>query len=158
MNRAAAFLGLVSAVFAAGCLVLFIYLHVRLEVQQCQPHISVLCVFGVKGAIGISLGVGTFVVFMGLGIIDSINHKGTLVQYWFVSVMTYSVCADLSLPRTHYIASVWAFAIFKWGLTAFYYALKTFRKMSRNQFRPLEEPADDVSGGAEDANNNAIQS
>ena len=65
--------------FAAGSLGFIIYLHVRQEVQQSQPHIPVLCVFGLKGAIGISLGVGAFVVFMGLGIIDSINHKGMLV-------------------------------------------------------------------------------
>ena len=66
------------------------------------------------------------------------------------------LCADLSLPRTHYIASVWAFAIFKWGLTSFFYALKSFRKMSRNQFRPLDEHADD--GGTEDTNSHVIHS
>jgi hypothetical protein len=75
-SRPAAFLGLVSAVFATGCLVQFIYLHVRLEVSSQQPHLLLLCVFGAKGAIGMSVGIGTFVAFLGLGIIDSVNHVG----------------------------------------------------------------------------------
>lgn len=139
-NKPAAFLGLCSAVFAAVCLVQFIYLYVRAEVQQRDPHLPVLCLFGVKGAVGISLGLGTFVVFLGLGIIDSINHK------------------DLSLPETHYIGSVWAFGIFKWGLTAFLYALKTFRKMSGSHFQPLREHLETGSDDFTNTNNSNIQS
>lgn len=74
--RPAAFLGLASSLFAAICLIQVIYLYVRGEVQQLPPHPPVLCLFGVKGAIGMSLGLGAFVAFLGLGIIDSINHVG----------------------------------------------------------------------------------
>ena len=79
-HRPAAFLGLVSSLFAAICLAQVIYLYVRGEVQQQPPHLLVLCVFGVKGAIGMSLGIGAFVAFLGLGIIDSINHVGEFLQ------------------------------------------------------------------------------
>ena len=58
---------------------------------------------------------------------------------------------DISLPRTHYIAAVWAFGNFKWGITAFLYALKAFRKMLRqNQFRPLQEEVDEDSNSTEE--------
>lgn len=132
-NRPAAFLGLLSGVLAAVCLLQFLYLHLRVEVQHRLPHVPLLCLFGVLGALGVSLGVGTFVAFLGLGIVDSIDHK------------------DLSLPETHYISTIWAFANFKWGLTAFYYALKTFRKMSRNQFQLLENTEENTEeNGTED--------
>lgn len=117
-----------------------------MEVKHCRPHLPVLCIFGVTGAIGISLGVGAFVTFMGLGIVDSVNHKGTeLMSYMhLLTTIIYFICfSDLPLPRTHYIAAVWAFGNFKWGLTAFLYALKTFRKMFRSQFQPLREQLED---------------
>lgn len=77
--RAAAYLGLASGVFAAVVLVQFIYLFVRAEVQQRPHHFAVLCLFGVKGVLGMSLGIGAFVAFLGLGIIDSIHHKGKVL-------------------------------------------------------------------------------
>ena len=80
--RPAAYLGLASALFATVCLVQFLYLLVRVEIQHLRPHIHAVCVFGVLGSIGISLGIGAFVTFLGLGIIDSINHKGIVTLMW----------------------------------------------------------------------------
>jgi len=83
--RPAAFLGLISSLFATVCLLQCIYLYVRAEVHQQHPHLPLLCLFGVKGAVGISLGLGAFVAFLGLGIADSVNHKSecVLADLWF---------------------------------------------------------------------------
>ncbi len=42
---------------------------------------------------------------------------------------------------------VWGFANFKWGLTAFLYALKTYRKVYESEFYRLRE---DINGEAEE--------
>ncbi len=39
---------------------------------------------------------------------------------------------DLNLPRSYFLGCVWAFASFKWGVTAFFYSLKTLRRLYRS--------------------------
>ena len=61
---------------AVVCLVEFTYLYVTMEVKQSRPLIPVLGVFGIIGAVGMGAGLGTLVTFLGLGIIDNLDHKG----------------------------------------------------------------------------------
>ena len=144
--RGAAYLGLCSSVFASLALAGYIYVYVRTERQRQQPHLPAIVVFAVIGAVGISVGVGTVVIFLGLGIVDSVNHVGTYCISSFHTCFKFQYIfflSDLPLTHTHYIASVWAFATFKWGLIVFIHALRTFRKMVRNQFSPLQQEARD---------------
>lgn len=76
ITRFAGFWGLTSALFAAVTLAVYIYLYVVKERQRRAPKGLVLTAFGIVGAVGIGLGVGGFVAFLGLGIIDSMNHQG----------------------------------------------------------------------------------
>ena len=78
---AASILGLTSALLSLLCLLQFIYLYMMSEhtpPQACHTfQIPILLVFGGVGALGIGAGVGTFITFLGLGIIDSLNHDRT---------------------------------------------------------------------------------
>ena len=65
-----------SALLATLTLVQFIYLYVVKERRRNAPNPWVLFVFGVVGSIGIGGGVGGFAAYLGLGILDSINHRG----------------------------------------------------------------------------------
>ena len=48
------------------------------EKRRHVPNPWVLFVFGVAGSIGIGAGVGGFAAYLGLGILDSVNHRGTV--------------------------------------------------------------------------------
>ncbi len=41
-----------------------------------RPRVAVLCIFGIVGAVGQGVGLGSLVIFLGLGVIDSVNHRG----------------------------------------------------------------------------------
>ena len=62
--------------FAAISLVLFIYLYVVYERQRKHPTEVVLAIFGCLGAVGMGVGVGGFIAYLGLGIIDAVTHDG----------------------------------------------------------------------------------
>lgn len=71
--------GLSSALLATLTLVQFIYLFVVKERQRRVPNPWALFLFGVFGSIGIGAGVGGFAAYLGLGILDTINHRGVYV-------------------------------------------------------------------------------
>lgn len=62
--------------FAAVTLAVYIYLYVVKETLRRAPKGYVLTMFGIIGTIGIGVGVGAFVAFLGLGIIDTLNDNG----------------------------------------------------------------------------------
>lgn len=68
--------GLTSALLATLTLVQFIYLFVVKERRRNVPNPWVLFVFGVIGSLGIGAGVGGFAAYLGLGVLDTINHRG----------------------------------------------------------------------------------
>ena len=151
--RGAAFLGLISSVFALVSLVQYIYVYVWRDSRKHQPHIPVVCVFAVIGVLGISVGLGSTVTFLGLGIVDSINHQGTYVtsrRNVSNSNITSSVSVK-SLPETYYIGAVWAFGTFKWGLITFLHSLRTLRKLYKSRHDQIDGDADALisdGGGA----------
>lgn len=86
--------GLSSALLATLTLVQFIYLYVVKERQRKVPNPWVLFVFGVFGSIGIGAGVGGFAAYLGLGIIDTINHRGTTSSNNYYCGMITCTCAE----------------------------------------------------------------
>ena len=69
--------GLGSALFATLTLLQFIYLYVVKEKKRNAPNPWVLFIFGLAGTVGTGAGVGGFAAYLGLGILDTINHRGT---------------------------------------------------------------------------------
>ncbi len=65
--------------FAVLSLGQFIYLYVIKEKLRRAPSAVVLTVFGLMGAVGMGVGVGGCVTYLGLGITDSLNHVGEFV-------------------------------------------------------------------------------
>ena len=61
------------------------------------PKGYVLTIFGIIGALGIGLGVGGFVTFLGLGIIDSLNHRGCLNCVSIRCSIEFYVCLQLNV-------------------------------------------------------------
>lgn len=50
------------------------YVYVRTDVQQRLTHVPAIGAFALIGAVGIGGGLGATVIFLGLGIVDSVNH------------------------------------------------------------------------------------
>lgn len=73
--------GFTSAVLAFFTLLQFIYLYVVKERRRKAPNPWVLFVFGLIGAVGLGAGVGGIAAYLGLGIIDSLNHRGTSTHH-----------------------------------------------------------------------------
>ena len=65
-----------------------------------MPNPWALFVFGVFGSIGIGAGVGGFAAYLGLGILDTINHRGN--------------CACVSCD-THASGGEWSAKVCVWG-------------------------------------------
>lgn len=57
----------------------FVYLYTVKDVKRNVPNLWMLFVFALVGAIGVGAGVGGFATYLGLGIVDTINHTGTYV-------------------------------------------------------------------------------
>ena len=74
----AAVLGMTSALLSLVCLLEFIYLYVMNEHTPPQVfrtfQVPILVVFGAVGAVGVGAGIGSFITFLGLGIIEAINE------------------------------------------------------------------------------------
>lgn len=75
-SRPAAYWGLVSSVFATLALFLFIYLYVVKEVRRKTPSGAVLIFVGIVSSLGIGAGLGGFSVYLGLGIIHTLEGDG----------------------------------------------------------------------------------
>lgn len=75
-SRPAAYWGLLSGVFATLSLLLFIYLYVAKEVRKQPPSGTILILLGTVSALGIGAGVGGFCVYLGLGIIHTLEGDG----------------------------------------------------------------------------------
>ena len=72
--------GVGSAFFATLTLLQFIYLYIVKDKKRSAPNPWALFVFGLAGSVGIGAGVGGFAAYLGLGILDSINHRGRVMQ------------------------------------------------------------------------------
>ena len=54
----------------------FIYLYVIKERYRRAPNAIILAVFGLVAGVAIGVGVGGFIAYLGLGIIQSLNGQG----------------------------------------------------------------------------------
>lgn len=70
----------------------FVYLYVVKDVKRNVPHPWILFVFGVVGSIGLGAGVGGFIAYLGLGILDTINNRGTCLQIVVMFITKYVSC------------------------------------------------------------------
>ena len=74
-HSAASILGLVSAILSVVCLLEFVFLYRvskgAVTVSSCSTPVVILVAFGVVGVAGIGIGFGSFVAFLGLGIIET---------------------------------------------------------------------------------------
>jgi len=95
-SRPAAYWGLVSSVFATLALCLFIYLYVAKVVRRQPPSGTALIVVGIVSSLGIGAGVGGFSVYLGLGIIHTLEGDGQ----WCVQCLSRSLHSTFlcSLP------------------------------------------------------------
>ena len=48
------------------------------EKKRSAPNPWILFVFGLAACVGIGAGVGGFAAYLGLGILDTINHRGEI--------------------------------------------------------------------------------
>ncbi len=74
----ASILGFLSAILSVVCLLEFIFLYLvtdgSISVTSCSTHLVVLVTFGVVGVAGIGIGIGAFIAFLGLGIIEVLDN------------------------------------------------------------------------------------
>ena len=74
--------GFTSAVLATLTLIQFIYLYVVKEIRRNVPNPWMLFVFGAIGSLGIGGGVGGFSAYLGLGVLDTLNHRGNCCSHF----------------------------------------------------------------------------
>ena len=138
-SRPAAYWGLASSVFATLALCLFIYLYVAKEVRRQPPSGTALIVVGIVSSLGIGAGVGGFSVYLGLGIIHTLEGDGQ----WCVQCLSRSLhstflgsllpslfpfllpCPGRPLFQTEYIVCVWSFMTWKWAVTSYVYIIRS---------------------------------
>lgn len=72
----AAYWGLVSALFALLTLLLFIYLYITVRPSTKPPLRAVLLLTGVISAVGVAAGVAGFAIYLGLGIVSTLDGDG----------------------------------------------------------------------------------
>jgi len=74
-HSSASILGLMSAILSVVCLVEFAFLYRVSEgaarVGSRSTNLAILVAFGIVGVAGIGIGIGSFVAFLGLGIIET---------------------------------------------------------------------------------------
>lgn len=78
LSRQAAIWALISSMYSASAIAIFIYLYVVREVKHQPPSRWVLLAFGMLSGVALAASFGAFVAYLGLGIIDSINHAGEM--------------------------------------------------------------------------------
>ena len=126
----AAYWGLASAFFASLCLVLFVYLYVTAEAKKQPPSRGVLLLVGALSAVGVAAGVGAFSTYLGLGIINTLHGDGEsaaepVPRPELAAPSSLLPPADRPLFQTEYIVCVWAFMTGKWGVTGYYYSVRS---------------------------------